>query len=235
MSTERRLVAILAADVVGFSRQMGADEAATLTRIAALRADVLDPMLAEHRGRLFKTMGDGFLVEFASAVQAVACALAIQSRLAEQSEGLRLRIGIHQGDVVVQGEDLMGDGINIAARLEPLAEPGGITISARVREDLAGKLTVTAEDMGEQALKNIAAPLRAFRIRPATAPETGPALPDKPSIAVLAFTNMSGDAEQEYFADGIAEDIITSLSHIRWLFVIARNSSFSYKGQPDYA
>jgi adenylate cyclase len=228
---ERRLAAILAADVVGFSRQMGADEAGTLARIAALRADVLDPLLAEHRGRLFKTMGDGFLAEFASAVQAVACAVAVQARLANQPVGVRLRIGIHAGDVVVQGEDLMGDGVNIAARLEPLAEAGGIVISARVREDLAGKLTVTAEDMGEPALKNITTPIRAFRIRPAAAPASGPALPDKPSIAVLAFTNMSGDAEQEYFADGIAEDIITALSHIRWLFVIARNSSFTYKGR----
>jgi adenylate cyclase len=210
---------------------MGADEAATLARIASLRAEVLEPLLAEHRGRLFKTMGDGFLVEFASAVQAVACAVAVQARLAEQPDGLRLRIGIHAGDVVVQGEDLMGDGINIAARLEPLAEAGGVVISARVREDLAGKLTVGTEDMGEQILKNITVPIRAFRIRPATAPVSGLALPEKPSIAVLAFTNMSGDPEQEYFADGIAEDIITELSHIRWLFVIARNSSFTYKGR----
>ena len=228
---ERRLAAIMAADVVGFSRQMGADEAATLARIAALRADVLDPLLAEHRGRLFKIMGDGFLAEFASAVQAVACAVAVQARLAERVDGIRLRIGVHQGDVVVQGEDLMGDGVNIAARLEPLAEPGGIVISARVHEDLAGKLTVATEDMGEQTLKNIAAPIRAFRIRAAAGPEAGLALPEKPSIAVLAFTNMSGDVEQEYFADGIAEDIITALSHIRWLFVIARNSSFTYKGR----
>jgi len=149
-ATERKLAAILAADVVGFSRQMGADEAGTLARIAVLRTEVLEPLLAEHRGRLFKTMGDGFLAEFASAVQAVACAVAVQERLAKQVEGVLLRIGIHQGDVVVQGEDLMGDGVNIAARLEPLAEPGGIVISARVREDLAGKLTLTAEDMGER-------------------------------------------------------------------------------------
>jgi len=158
---QRRLAAILAADMVGFSRQMGADEAATLARIAALRADILDPLLTEHHGRLFKTMGDGFLAEFASAVQAVACAIAIQSRLAENLDGLRLRIGLHQGDVVVQGDDLMGDGINIAARLEPLAEPGGIVISSRVREDLAGKLTVATDDLGPQALKNIAQPIHA--------------------------------------------------------------------------
>lgn len=230
-ATERKLAAILAADVVGFSRQMGVDEAGTLARIAALRVDVLEPLLVEHRGRLFKTMGDGFLAQFASAVQAVACAIAVQARLAEQADGVSLRIGVHQGDVVVLGEDLLGDGVNIAARLEPLAEPGGICISARVREDIAGKLTVAAEDLGEPALKNIATPIRAYRIRPAAAPEVGPALPDKPSIAVLAFTNMSGDTEQEFFADGISEDVITALSHIRWLFVIARNSSFTYKGR----
>lgn len=230
---ERRLAAIFAADVVGFSRRMGVDEAATLARVAALRDGILTPLLLEHRGRLFKTMGDGFLAEFASAVQAVACALAVQARLAEQDEPdrLQLRIGVHSGDVVVQGDDLMGDGVNIAARLEPLAEPDGICISARVHEDLAGKLTVTAEDMGEQTLKNIARPIRVFRLRPAVAPHPAPALPSKPSIAVLAFTNMSGDQEQEYFADGIAEDIITALSHIRWLFVIARNSSFTFKGR----
>jgi len=237
---ERRLAAILAADVVGFSRQMGADEAATLARIASLRADVLDPLLAEHRGRLFKTMGDGFLVEFASAVQAVACAMAIQARLIKQDatrEKLQLRIGIHQGDVVIQGDDLMGDGVNIAARLEPLAEPGGICISARVREDLSGKLEVTAEDMGEQLLKNIAAPLRVFRVH-TTGPAPGHAaerpalpLPDKPSLVVLPFANMSGDAEQEYFADGMVEEITTALSRSRSLFVIARNSAFTYKGR----
>jgi len=231
---ERRLAAILAADMVGFSRQMGADEAGTLARLAALRTDVLDPLLAEHHGRLFKTMGDGFLAEFASAVQAVACALSIQSRLAENPDGLRLRIGIHQGDVVVQGDDLMGDGINIAARLEPLAEPGGLVISARVREDAAGKLDIAAQDMGEQTLKNIAMPLRAFRISVSGASSASTVLalplPDKPSIAVLPFTNMSGDPEQEFFADGVAEDIITELSRFRGLFVIARNSSFTYRG-----
>jgi len=231
---ERRLAAILAADVVGFSRQMGADEAGTLARLAALRTDILDPLLAEHRGRLFKTMGDGFLVEFASGVQAVACAVAVQARLAEQAEGVRLRIGIHAGDVVVQGDDLMGDGVNIAARLEPLAEPGGIVISARVREDLAGKRTVTAEDMGEQALKNIAQPIHAFRLRAPEPERPALPLPDKPSLVVLPFANMSGDPEQEYFADGMVEEITTALSRIRSLFVIARNSAFTYKGtSPD--
>ncbi len=228
---ERRLAAILAADVVGFSRQMGADEAATLARIAALRAEVLDPLLTEHRGRLFKTMGDGFLVDFSSAVQAVACAVAVQARLTEQPDGLRLRIGIHAGDVVVQGEDLMGDGVNIAARLEPLAEPGGIVISARVREDLTGKLTMAAEDMGEQALKNITQPIRAFRIRPAAMPAPATALPEKPAIAVLPFANMSGDSEQEYFVDGITNDIIAELSRFRQLLVIAASSIFTYKSK----
>jgi len=230
---QRRLAAILAADMVGFSRQMGADEAGTLARLARLRADILDPLLAEHHGRLFKTMGDGFLAEFSSAVQAVACALAIQSRLAAPGpDGPQLRIGIHQGDVVVQGDDLLGDGVNIAARLEPLAEPGGIIISARVREDAAGKLDIAAEDMGAQSLKNIATPIQAFRIRPAQPPAAPTlALPDKPSIAVLPFANMSGDPEQEYFADGVAEDIITELARFRALFVIARNSSFTYRGR----
>jgi len=237
---DRRLAAILAADVVGYSRQIGADEAGTLARLGALRAEVLDPLLAEHRGRLFKTMGDGFLAEFSSAVQAVSCALAIQARLAERAtaaggETLQLRIGLHQGDVVVQGGDLMGDGVNIAARLEPLAEPGGICLSARVREDLQGRVTITAEDMGEQTLRNIARPVRIFRIRPPSAAAASPArtlaVADRPSIAVLAFTNMSGDPEQEYFADGIVEEIITGLSRVRWLFTIARNSSFTYKGR----
>jgi len=234
---QRRLAAILAADMVGFSRQMGADEAGTLARLAALRADVLDPLLAAHQGRLFKTMGDGFLAEFSSAVQAVSCALAVQARLAEQVDGVRLRIGIHQGDVVVQGEDLMGDGVNIAARLEPLAEPGGICISARVREDITGKLTITADDLGPQDLKNIVQPVQAFRLRlSASVQDERPALPlpDKPSLVVLPFANMSGDAEQEYFADGMVEEITTALSRIRSLFVIARNSAFSYKGtSPD--
>jgi len=234
-TTERRLAAIMAADVVGFSRQMATDEAATLARIAVLRTAVLEPLLAEHRGRLFKTMGDGFLAEFGSAVQAVACALAVQARLAEQTDGVRLRIGVHQGDVVVQGEDLMGDGVNIAARLEPLAEAGGIVVSARVREDISGKLTVAVEDIGEQSLKNITRAIRAFRIGSAPGPRSASVVPEvqqRPSIAVMPFANLSGDPDQEHFCDGLVEDIITTLSKLTGLRVIARNSSHVYKGQP---
>jgi len=234
---ERRLAAILAADVVGYSRHLGADEAGTLARLSALRERVLLPLLAEHGGRLFKTMGDGFLAEFPSAVQALGCALAIQSRQAERRAAgdgpLELRIGLHQGDVVVEGEDLLGDGVNIAARLEPLAEAGGISLSARVREDVTGKIDIAPEDLGEQSLKNIAIPARVFRIPPPRAGiiSSTPTVPDRPSIAVLPFTNMSGDPEQEYLADGVVEDIITALSRYRWFFVIARNSSFTYKGR----
>ena len=227
----RRLAAILAADVVGYSRQMAADEPGTLARLRTLRAEIIDPLVTEHGGRLFKTMGDGFLVEFASAVQALQCALAIQSRMAEHDGALPMRIGVHQGDVVAEGDDLLGDGVNVAARLEGLAEPGGICISARVREDASGKIPLDVTDLGTPPLKNIDRPIQVFSVRVSTFRQPTLALPDRPSIAVLAFTNMSGDAEQEYFADGIAEDIITALSQIRWLFVIARNSSFTYKGR----
>jgi adenylate cyclase len=227
---ERRLAAILAADVVGYSRMMAADEAGTLARLRAARRDVVDPLMAEFKGRVFKVMGDGLLAEFPSAVQALRCAIAIQQRLRE-GDGLQVRIGLHQGDVVAEGGDLLGDGVNVAARLEALAEAGGICISARVREDAAGKMPLDVEDIGTPPLKNIAQPVHVFRV-PLDAPERPAlALPDKPSIAVLAFQNMSGEAEQEYFADGVVEDIITALSRIRWLFVIARNSSFTYKGQ----
>ncbi len=232
---ERRLAAILAADVVGYSRQIGADEAGTLDRLRVLRTEVLEPLLAAHGGRLFKTMGDGFLAEFSSAVQALSCALAVQKQLASVTGGLQLRIDLHAGDVVVEGDDLLGDGVNVAARIEPLAEPGGIALSAQVREDAHGRLNIDAEDMGVQSLKNIARPVCVFRIAPpgATPAPASPALalPDKPSIAVLPFANMSGDNEQEYFADGVAEDIITELSRSRALFVIARNSSFTYRGK----
>ena len=237
MTATRRLAAILAADVVGYSRQMGADEAGTMARLRAVRSEVIEPLLAEHRGRLFKTTGDGFLAEFASAVQAVTCARAIQERMAgrnasaTESERSELRIGLHTGDVLVEGDDLFGDGVNIAARLEGLAEPGGICISARVREDIAGKITIDVEDLGAPELKNIAQPVRVFRVRDGVAEQPTLALPDKPSIAVLPFANLSGDAEQEYFADGMAEEIITTLSRIRGFTVIARNSSFTYKGR----
>ena len=230
MST-RRLAAILAADVVGYSAMVGADEPGTLARVRALRTDVIEPLAATHEGRLFKTTGDGFFVEFASAVQALRCAIAIQDTLRAQADGLRLRIGVHQGEVVPEGDDLMGDGVIIAARLEPLAEPGGICISSRVREDASGKMALEVDDLGEPALKNIAAKIRVFRVRLSAAERPPLPLPDKPSLVVLPFQNMSGDPEQEYFADGMVEDITTGLSRIRSLFVIARNSAFTYKGR----
>ena len=229
----RRLAAILAADVVGYSAMVGADETTTLARVRALRTEVIEPGAAEHQGRLFKTLGDGFLLEFASAVQALRCAIVIQEHLNAQPNGLRLRIGIHQGEVVPEGDDLFGDGVILAARLEPLAEPGGIVISSRVKEDASGKMALETDDLGEPALKNIAAKVHAWRVRLARATTPPPALtlPEKPSIAVLPFKNMSGDLEQEYFADGMSEDIITELSRFRALFVIARNSTFTYKGK----
>ena len=233
---KRRLAGILAADVVGYSAMIAADEPATLARVRALRTEIVEPAATTHDGRLFKTMGDGFLLEFASAVQALRCAIAIQTTLNAQANGLRLRIGVHQGEVVPEGDDLFGDGVIVAARLEPLADHGGIVISSRVKEDAAGKMALEVDDLGEPELKNIAAKIRAYRVRlaaPACAPvQPALALPDKPSVAVLPFQNMSGDPEQEYFADGMVEEIITALSRIRWLFVIARNSSFTYKGRP---
>ena len=245
MSPTRRLAAILAADVAGYSRLIEADEEGTLGRLKALRGEVTDPKIAEQRGRIVKTTGDGLLVEFASVVHAVRCAAELQAAMAERNEPLPpdrridFRIGIHQGDIVVEDGDIFGDGVNIAARLEGLAEPGGICVSARVREDAAGRLDLAFEDIGEQSLKNIAQPVRVYRVRDANSAGKSPApppppvlpLPDKPSIAVLPFQNMSGDPEQEYFADGMVEEITTALSRIRWLFVIARNSSFTYKGQ----
>ena len=230
--TPRRLAAILAADVVGFSRLIGADEAATLARLRALRSEVIEPLMTEHGGRVFKTTGDGLLAEFPSAVQALRCAIAIQERQRANPDALTLRIGLHTGDVVVEGDDLLGDGINIAARIEPLAEPGGIALSARIREDAVGKLDLAFEDLGTPALKNIAQPIQVFRIRPAAPERPALTLPDKPSLVVLPFQNMSGDPEQEYFADGMVEDITTALSRIGGLFVIARNSAFTFKGKP---
>jgi TolB-like protein len=229
---KRRLAAILAADVVGYSGMVAADEPATLARVRALRAEIIEPVAAAHNGRLFKALGDGFLLEFASAVQALRCAISIQTALNAQADGVRLRIGVHQGEVVPDGDDLLGDGVIVAARLEPLAEPGGICISSRVREDASGKMALEVEDLGEPALKNIAVKVRAFRLRPG-APAERPvlALPDKPSLAVLPFQNMSGDPEQEYFTDGMVEDITTAIARLPWLFVIARNSSFAYKGK----
>jgi adenylate cyclase len=228
---QRKLAAILVADVVGYSKLVGSDEAGTLARLKALRSDVIEPAVGQHSGRLFKSVGDGFLVEFASAVQAVACAKAIQE--ANGNGGLQLRIGIHLGDVVVQGDDLMGDGVNIAARIEGVAEPGGVALSRQVYDQVRDRLDVAFSDKGEVELKNIARPVQVFLVAGAKA-SPGPAalpLPGKPSIAVLPFQNMSGDPEQEYFADGMVEDIITALSRIPSLFVIARNSSFAYKGK----
>ena len=246
MSQTRRLAAILAADVAGYSRLIGADEEGTLNRLRSIRADVIDPKITQHRGRIVKTTGDGLLVEFASVVDALRCAAEIQNAMAKGNaeiaaeKRIEFRMGINVGDIVVEDGDIFGDGVNVAARLEGLAEPGGICVSARVQEDVAGRLDLTFEDLGEQSLKNIARPVRVYRVRPTTTernPTGSPveiaptlALPDKPSIAVLPFANMSGDPEQDYFADGMVEEIITALSRIRWLFVIARNSSFTYKG-----
>jgi adenylate cyclase len=242
LTATRRLAAILAADVAGYSRLIGADEEGTLERLRALRAELIDPKIAEHRGRLVKTTGDGLLVEFGSVVDALHCAVEVQREMAGRNADvpldnrIELRIGINVGDIVVEDGDIFGDGVNVAARLEGLAEPGGICVSARVQEDAAGKLDLAFEDIGEQALKNIARPVRAYRVVTGARLATphvpaNPPLPDRPSIAVLPFANMSGDPEQEYFADGMVEEIITALSRIRWLFVIARNSSFTYKGQ----
>ena len=236
---ERRLTAIFAGDVAGYSRLMGADEEGTLSRLNAHRRDFLEPKIAEHRGRIVKRTGDGILIEFASAVDAARCAVEIQHGMIKrnapvpQEKRIEFRIGIHVGDVIIEDGDIFGDGVNIAARLEGIAQPGGICISDDAYRQVRGKLDANFQDAGEQELKNIARPVRVYQLQPSGGASEGPrlALPDKPSIAVLAFENMSGDAEQEYFADGIAEDIITALSKSRWLFVIARNSSFTYKGR----
>jgi TolB-like protein/Flp pilus assembly protein TadD len=237
---ERRLAAIFAGDVAGYSRLMGQAEAGTLARLNALRRELIDPEIAEHKGRIVKTTGDGILIEFPSVVEAVSCAVAVQHGMAlrnaaiPQDQRIEFRIGINLGDVIVEDGDIHGDGVNVAARLEALAEPGGICVSRVVRDQVRDKLDIAFEDLGEQALKNIARPVRVFRIHPqGVVPVGHPALtlPDKPSIAVLPFENMSGDPEQEYFADGMVEDIITGLSRIKWLFVIARNSTFVYKGK----
>jgi TolB-like protein len=237
---ERRLTAILAADVAGYSRLMGTDEEGTLAQLKTHRRALLDPKIAEHRGRVVKTTGDGMLVEFASVVDALRCAVEVQRGMAERNaevpndKRIEFRVGIHQGDIIIDAGDIFGDGVNIAARLEGLAEPGGICVSARVQEDVQGKLEIAFENAGEQQLKNIARPVRVYRVRLSGAAEDQrPALPlpDKPSIAVLPFQNMSGDPEQEYFADGMVEDITTALSRFGNLFVIARNSTFTYKGR----
>jgi TolB-like protein len=237
---ERRLAAILAADVVGYSRLMERDEGGTLAALKLRRQDVLNPLLARHRGRLFKVAGDGVLVEFASAVSAVQCAIELQQAMAAANDEVPedrhivLRIGINLGDVMVEGSDLYGDGVNIAARLEAIAEAGSIVVSGSAYDQVKNKIGRGFEDLGGQSLKNIAEPVRAYRVGPSEGAPTARlalTIPDKPSIAVLPFANMSGDPEQEYFADGMMEDIITALSRFRNLFVIARNSSFTYKGR----
>ena len=242
---KRKLAAILAADIAGYSRLMGADEAGTLARLKEYRRELIDPKNKEYRGRVVKTTGDGILTEFPSVVDAISCSIEVQQGMRERNtdippeKRIEFRIGINLGDVIIEGRDLYGDGVNIAARLEGLAEPGGICISQTVLNHARGKIAFEVEDLGEKALKNIAKPIHAYRVllnssrEPMMSRTHDPALalPDKPSIAVLPFLNMSGDPEQEYFADGISEDIITGLSKLRWFFVIARNSSFIYKGK----
>ena len=240
---QRRLAAILAADAVGYSRLIGADEEGTLAALKAHRLELIDPKVERHHGRIVKTPGDGALIEFASVVDAVRCAIDVQRGMAERNTGvpsderIEFRIGINVGDIVIDGDDILGDGVNIAARLEGLAEPGGVLVSRAVRDQVRDRLDLVLEDLGEHELKNIARPVRVYRVRASVESKAAPArgetlpLPDKPSIAILPFANMSDDPEQEHFADGIAEDIITGLSRLRWLFVIARNSSFTYKGR----
>jgi adenylate cyclase len=241
-SVARKLAAIFAADVEGYSRLMGLDEVGTLRTLTTYRV-IIDRLIASHRGRIFNTAGDSLVADFASAVDAVECAVEVQDIIAKENadrpagEQMRFRISIHVGDIIVQGDNLFGEVVNIAARLEALAEPGGICISATVRDHIGTKLPLSFADLGEQQVKNITQPIRAYRIRAETSSTATPIvgsslpLPDKPSIAVMPFQNMSGDPEQEYFVDGMVEEIITALSRIRWLFVIARNSSFTYKGR----
>jgi adenylate cyclase len=259
MNTTRRLAAILAADVAGYSRLMGADEEGTHERLKAHLRELVDPKIEEHRGRIVKNTGDGFLAEFASVVDAVRCAVEVQRGMIDREpetpddQRIRLRIGINLGDVIAEEHDIFGDGVNVAARLEALAEPGGICVSRVVRDQIRDKLHFAFDDLGEQQIKNITRPVRVYRVRlrgplPNPPPPAGEGsarsarvgaaepsalpLPNKPSIAVMPFVNMSGDPEQEYFVDGMVEEIITGLCRIRWLFVIARNSTFTYKGRP---
>jgi adenylate cyclase len=248
MPESKKIAAILAADVVGYSRLASADEDRTLARLRALRSDLIDPTIAVHNGRVVKRTGDGSLVEFRSVVDAVRCAIEVQNGMVERNAGLpperrvEFRVGIHLGDVVEESDgDLMGAGVNIAARLEGIAKPGAICLSEDAYRQVKGRLDLPITDLGEIQLKNIAEPIRAYTLEVGTGEKATPvasegrstrlALPDKPSIAVLPFQNMSGDPDQEYFADGMVEEITTALSHIRWLFVIARNSSFTYKGR----
>jgi adenylate cyclase len=242
---QRRLAAIVAVDVVGYSRLMGADETGTLAGLRAHRSALVDPLIARHGGRIVKTTGDGLLLEFPSVVAAVQCAIAAQEGIAERNRGIpedraiRFRIGVHVGDIIIEGDDIFGDGVNIAARIEPLAEPDGVSLSDDAYRQVRDRLDVVWQDDGEHDLKNIARPIRVWRWRnagpDAAARPSGeaepPDLPEKPSIAVLPFDNLSGDPEQAYFADGMTEDLITDLSKISGLFVVARNSSLAFKGQ----
>ncbi len=244
---ERRLAAILAADVVGYSRLMGEDDVGTLERLKSLRKELVQPKITERKGRIVKLMGDGLLAEFPSVVEAVKCAVEIQQSMIGRETDLpderrlRLRIGINLGDIIVEGSDIYGDGVNVAARLEALAESGGVYMSEVVRQSIGSNLALDLEDLGEHRVKNIARAVHVFRVRfavdevgpeqPGAGAEARLAIPHKPSIAVLPFTNMSGDPDQEFFSDGITEDIITALSKIRWFFVIARNTTFTYKGR----
>jgi TolB-like protein/Tfp pilus assembly protein PilF len=231
----RRLAAILAADVVGYSRLMEADEVGALAALKARRTEILQPLVSEHHGRIVKVMGDGVLVEFASAISAVQCALILQEAMSAANHALpndrhiTLRIGINLGDVMLEGSDLYGDGVNVAARLETLAEPGGICLSRKVRDEVAGKITCDFIDLGEQILKNIARPVQVYRIAAATGGVSPKAAQQIASVAVLPFTNLSGDASQEYFADGLTEDLITALAKSRHLSVLSRNATFQYK------
>ena len=250
---ERRLAAVLAADVAGYSRLMGTDEEGTLARLKAARKDLVDPAIASHRGRIVKTTGDGMLVEFASVVDAVTCAMQVQQKMAEHNVNaaaakIAFRIGINVGDIIIDGDDIFGDGVNVAARVEAECVPGGVYLSANAYEQLRNKTSFSFDDMGEKHLKNIDRPVRVYSARadrPIAVPQNGDrpiitssqdvrkplALPDRPSIAVLPFQNMSGDPEQDYFADGMVEDITTALSRFKSLFVIARNSSFTYRAK----
>ena len=241
---ERRLAAVLAADVAGYSRLMGVDEVGTLAALKALRREIVDPAITKYRGRIVKTTGDGMLVEFASVVDAVSCAMAMQGKMADSllnaTPKITFRIGINIGDIIIDGDDIFGDGVNVAARIENECEPGGVCLSGNAFEQVRGKTEFAFDDLGEKSLKNIDRPVRLYAARrdeekvavaPSPKSKTPLPLPDKPSIAVLPFQNMSGDPEQEYFADGIVEDITTALSRFKSLFVIARNSSFTYKGK----
>ena len=247
MTESRRLAAILVSDVVGYSRLVGADEDRTLARLRTLRSDLIDPTVAIHNGRIVKRTGDGSIAEFRSAVDAVRCAVELQNAMVDRNAGvpdtsrIEFRLGIHVGDIVQESDgDLMGDGVNIAARLESICEPGGVCLSRSAYEQVRDRVKESFIDLGEKQLKNIARPIHAYGIArdnrharsDALSDKPALSLPDKPSIAVLPFQNMSGDPEQEYFADGMVEDITTGLSRIKWLFVIARNSSFIYKGKP---